>query len=80
MIKLHFCNEYKFMNILKFFKRSIKHNKLLNIFQFAKWNMIGLWHSAVAYFFTYFFFDKNLGYDGKVSVKKIETLPELMSK
>ncbi|CAF0782460.1 unnamed protein product [Brachionus calyciflorus] len=43
----------------KFYK-TIRKNKLLSLFQFAKWNLLGFWHSLVAYYSTYFLYTGDL--------------------
>lgn len=33
--------------------KNITKNKLLSVFQFIKWNFVGIWHSITAYYSTY---------------------------
>jgi hypothetical protein len=48
--------------------RTIKGNKLLSKREFLKWNLQAIWHSLVAFFFSYGIFVSNTPFasDGKV--------------
>ncbi|RNA25283.1 putative phospholipid-transporting ATPase IH [Brachionus plicatilis] len=48
-------------------KKTIKRNKLLKWIEFIKWNTLGVWHSAVSFFFAYAILQSEtpLGGDGK---------------
>lgn len=47
---------------------TIKKNKLLRTREFIRWNALAIWHSLVAFFFTYAMYESNtpLSSDGKI--------------
>lgn len=48
--------------------RTIKKNRTLRTFEFAKWNSLALWHSVISFFFAYALFSRNNSFtdDGKM--------------
>ena len=50
--------------------QTISRNSSLSAFEFTKWTLLGVWHSAIAFFLCFLFLyfnDSNLNYEGLVN-------------